>query len=63
MWTFDDEVKLLQIWEQHENELRQCKRNSHVYAKISEEMEGKFTAQEVHTKISNMVQRYRYVCA
>ena len=60
-WSKDDDVEFLQVWEVHRNELRQAKRNSHIYAKMSEEMGGRFTAQEVHTKITNFTQKYRYL--
>ncbi|XP_037941903.1 myb/SANT-like DNA-binding domain-containing protein 1 [Teleopsis dalmanni] len=58
-WTEEEEIVLLQLWEENVNDFRKCKRNAHIYQKIANELGGKFTGQEVHTKINNLQQRYR----
>lgn len=63
IWQEDEVHKLICVWAARLNDLRQSKKNRHIYEEISEELNrmGLDTIrEEVHIKIQNLSQLYRY---
>lgn len=64
VWKDEEVYKVISVWKKRILELRQTKKNKHIYAEIAEELNemGMDTiCEEVHTKIQNLSQLYRYV--
>lgn len=64
VWKDEEVYKVISVWKKRIFELRQTKKNKHIYAEIAEELNemGMDTiCEEVHTKIQNLSQLYRYV--
>lgn len=67
-WSSDLEDVLICLWEENINNLRKQKRNGHVYAQMADQFNSmlenrvKIDLNEIHNKINNLTQRYRYVC-
>ncbi|XP_036319874.1 uncharacterized protein LOC118734267 [Rhagoletis pomonella] len=59
VWSEQDDQILIELWAERAADLRRAKRNGHIYADISVQMAGKFSAQDVHTKVRNLTQKYR----
>lgn len=61
-WTEDSEKLFLQLWRENLDELRACKKNSHILMEIVVEMElqgFKYSLIEMKTKMHNMTSKYR----
>ncbi|XP_039961370.1 uncharacterized protein LOC120775303 isoform X1 [Bactrocera tryoni] len=61
-WTEDSERLFLQLWRSNLDELRACKKNSHILMEIVVEMElqgFKYSLIEMKTKMHNMTSKYR----
>ncbi|XP_011202273.2 uncharacterized protein LOC105225489 [Bactrocera dorsalis] len=61
-WTEDSERLFLQLWRDNLDELRACKKNSHILMEIVVEMElqgFKYSLIEMKTKMHNMTSKYR----
>lgn len=62
IWQEDEVHKLIYVWGTRLDDLRQSKKNRHIYEEISEELNqmGLDTIrEEVHIKIQNLSQLYR----
>lgn len=65
IWQEDEVHKLIIVWRMRLDDLRQSKKNRHIYEEISDELnrQGLDTIrEEVHIKIQNLSQLYRCVC-
>lgn len=64
VWKDEEVYKVISVWKKRIFELRQTKKNKHIYAEIADELNemGMDTiCEEVHTKIQNLSQLYRWV--
>lgn len=62
IWQEDEVHKLIMVWSTRLEDLRQSKKNRHIYEEISDELNrmGLDTIrEEVHIKIQNLSQLYR----
>lgn len=62
IWQEDEVHKLIFVWRMRLEDLRQSKKNRHIYEEISDELNrmGLDTIrEEVHIKIQNLSQLYR----
>lgn len=62
IWQEDEVHKLIMVWSTRLDDLRQSKKNRHIYEEISDELNrmGLDTIrEEVHIKIQNLSQLYR----
>lgn len=64
IWQEDEVHKLICVWATRLDDLRQSKKNRHIYEEISDELNSMgldTIREEVHIKIQNLSQLYRWV--
>lgn len=62
IWQEEEVHKLIQVWHSRLDDLRQSKKNRHIYEEISDELNSMgldTIREEVHIKIQNLSQLYR----
>lgn len=62
IWQEDEVHKLICVWATRLDDLRQSKKNRHIYEEISDELNSQgldTIREEVHIKIQNLSQLYR----
>ena len=65
VWRQEEIYKLINVWKRRVNDLRNTKKNRHIYGEIADELNGlgmNTLCEEVHIKIQNLSQMYRLVC-